>query len=121
MHRRHPGSLCPHSLTTCTTIFEVPANATGLIFIADDLDGSEDGAEIVVLGLSDVMPVRFNFPEEDVEVGDVCWNVLSVEELGNELTNEEGDTTTAQGRFLQTQFQSLSSATLRYDGLLIGG
>ena len=114
-----PFVLTPNKITTCTTIFEVPANATGLIFIADDLDGSEDGAEIVVLGLSDVMPVRFNFPEEDVEVGDVCWNVLSVEELGNELTNEEGDTKTAQGRFLRTQFQllNLSSATLRYDGL----
>ena len=114
-----PFVLKPNSITNCTSIYEVPHSAIGLIFIADDLDGREDGAETVVLGLSDVMPVRFNFPEEDVEVGDVCWNVLSVEELGNELNNEEGDTKTAQGRFLRTQFQllNLSSATLRYDGL----
>ena len=114
-----PFILDPNIITTCTSIYEVPANATGLIFIADDLDGSEDGAETVALSLSDVMPVRFYFVEEDVEVGDLCWHVLSVEELGNELTNEEGDTKTAQGRFLRTQFQllNLSSATLRYDGL----
>ena len=63
----------------------------------------------VDLGLSDVVPVRFNFPEEDVEVGDMCWHVLSVEELGQELSNDKGDNATTQGRFIQTQFQLAES------------
>ena len=116
-----PFPLKPNSITNCTSIYEVPANATGLIFIADDLDGSEDGAETVALSLSDVMPVRFYFVEEDVEVGDLCWHVLSVEELGMELTNDEGDTATTQGRFVQTQFRllNLSSGTLGYEGVAL--
>ena len=96
-----PFALKPNVITTCASIYEIPTNATGLIFIADDLDGSEDSTEIVALGLSDVMPVRFNLIEEDVEVGDVCWHVLSVEELGQELKNDEGDTATTAGRFIQ--------------------
>ena len=116
-----PFVLKPNSITNCTNIYEVPHSATGLIFIADDLDGSEDGAETVDLGLSDVVPVRFNFPEEDVEVGDVCWHVLSVEDLGQELSNDKGDNATTQGRFIQTQFrlQNLSSGALGYDGLTL--
>ncbi len=116
-----PFVLKPNSITNCTNIYEVPHSATGLIFIADDLDGSEDGTETVDLDLSDVVPVRFNFPEEDVEVGDVCWHVLSVEDLGQELSNDKGDNATTQGRFIQTQFrlQNLSSGALGYDGLTL--
>ena len=116
-----PFVLKPNSITNCTSIYEVPHSAIGLIFIADDLDGSEDGAETVVLGLSDVMPVRFNFPEEDVEVGDVCWHVLSVEDLGQELSNDEGDNATTPGSFIQTRFRllNLSSGALGYDGLTL--
>ena len=114
-----PFALKPNVITTCASIYEIPTNATGLIFIADDLDGSEDSTEIVALGLSDVMPVRFNLIEEDVEVGDVCWHVLSVEELGQELKNDEGDTATTAGRFIQTQFRllNLGSRTLGYEGV----
>ena len=86
----------------------------GLIFIADDLDGSEDGAETVALSLSDVMPVRFYFVEEDVEVGDLCWHVLSVEELGHGThAMTKAIHATTQGRFVQTQFRllNLSSGT----------
>ena len=79
-----PFALKPNVITTCASIYEIPTNATGLILIADDLDGSEDSTEIVALGLSNVLPVRINLIEEDVEVGDVCWHVLSVEELGQE-------------------------------------
>ena len=114
-----PFALNPNVITTCTSIYEIPTNATGLIFIADDLDGREDSTEIVALGLSDVLPVHIYLIEEDVEVGDVCWHVLSVEELGQELKNDEGDTATTAGRFIQTQFQllNLGRRTLRYDGV----
>ena len=113
--------LDPNKITTCTAVYEVPADATGLIFIASDLGGVQDGAEIVDLALSDLMPVRINLIEEDVGVGDMCWHVLSVEELGKELTNEEGDTATTQGRFIQAQFRllNLSSGALGYDGLTL--
>ncbi len=116
-----PFSLKPNAITTCTSIYEVSDDVTGLIFIADDLDGSDDGAETVALGLSDVMSLRFHFIEEDLQVGDVCWHVLSVEELGRELSNDEGDSVTTQGRFLQTQFRllNLSSETLEYDGVTL--
>ena len=116
-----PFVLKPNIITTCVSIYEVPADATDLIFIADDLDGSDDGSEIVALGLSNLLPVPFYLIEEDVEIGDVCWHVLSVEDLGQELKNEDGDKATTQGRFLQTQFQllNLSSGTLRYDGMTL--
>ena len=66
-----------------------------------------------------LLPVRINLIEEDVEVGDVCWHVLSVEELGQELKNDEGDTAITAGRFIQTQFRllNLGSRTLGYDGV----
>ena len=113
-----PFTLKPNAITTCTSIYEVSANATGLVLIADDLDGSEGGAETVALELSDVLPLRFNLVKEDVQVGDVCWRVLSVEELGRELSNDEGDSVTTQGRFVQTKFRllNLSSGPLKYDG-----
>lgn len=117
-----PFSLKPNAITTCTSIYEVPADATGLILFADDLDGSDDGAEIVALGLSDVVPLRFHFVEEDLQVGDVCWHVLPpVKDLGQELSNDEGDSVTTQGRFLQTQFRllNLSSESLEYDGVTL--
>ena len=116
-----PFSLKPNAITTCTSIYDVPADATELIFIADDLDGSDDGAETVALGLSDLLPVPIHFVEEDLQVGDVCWHVLSVEELGQELSNDEGDSVTTQGRFLQTQFRllNLSSGSLGYDGVTL--
>lgn len=116
-----PFVLKPNAITTCTSIYEVSASATGLVLIADDLDGSEAGAETVALGLSDLVPLPFNLVEEDVQVGDVCWHVLSVEELGRELGDEEGDSVTAQGRFVQTQFRllNLSSEPLKYVGVTI--
>ena len=116
-----PFVLKPNIITTCNSIYEVPADATDLIFIVDDLDGSDDVAEIVALGLSELMPVHFYLIEEDVAVGDVCWHVLSVEDLGQELKNEDGDTATTQGRFLQTQFQllNLSSGKLGYGGVTL--
>ena len=115
--------LKPNAITTCASIYEVPVMSTGIIFIADDLGGSEDGAEMVDLGLSDVMPmpVRLGLSGEDVEVGDVCWHALSVQELGRELRNEDGDTATAEGRFVQTRFRLLNmgSETLEYDGVAL--
>ena len=116
-----PFGLKPNTIENCTSIYEVAPDATGLVFIADDLGGREDGAESVALGLSDVMPVRIHLLEEDVEVGDLCWNVFSVEELGRELSNEDGDTATTQGRFVQTKFRllNLSSGPLGYDGLTL--
>ena len=114
-------SLAPNAITTCTSIYEVPNDATGLIFVAVDLDGTDASTEVVSLGLSDLQPVRLYLIDEDVEVGDMCWRVLSVEELGQELRNEEGETETTEGRFVKVQFGLLNigSGTLGYAGLIL--
>lgn len=115
--RGHP--LPPNDPKKCVNIFEVPGDATGLVFVARDLEGGEDGTKIISLNLPDKVLVPFNFIGEDVRVGDVCWHVLSVDELGQHISNNVGARATAQGRFLQTQFQllNLSSETLRYEGV----
>ena len=116
-----PYGLKPNTIENCTSIYEVPSDATGLVFIADDLGQSEDGAEIVDLGLSDMKPARYFLGEEDVEVGDVCWHLVSVKELGQELISEEGETAITQGRFMQAQFQllNLGSETLRFEDAIL--
>ena len=113
--------LKPNIVTTCSGIYEVDSEATGIIFVASDLGGSDQGAEVVTMGLSDYAPVHLSLFEEDVEVGDMCWNVFSIEELGKELSNNGGDTATAEGRFLQTQFRlmNLGSETLRFEDALL--
>ena len=113
--------LLPNVITTCAGIYEVPNDSTGLVFIADDLQGTDASTEIVSLGLSDMQPVHFYLVDEDVEVGDMCWRVLSVEELGQELSNEEGDTETTEGRFVKVQFGllNLGSETLGYAGVIL--
>lgn len=116
-----PHTLKPNAITTCTNIYEVAADATGLIFIADDLGGREQSVATFDLGLSDLVPLRINLMGEDLQVGDICWRLLSVEDLGKELTNDAGDTAVTQGRFLQTQFRllNLSSDTLGYEGVAL--
>ena len=116
-----PYKLKPNVITTCTSIYEVPQDSTELALIAGDLGGADASSEIVSLGLSDLQPVRLYFVDEDVEVGDMCWRVLSVEELGQDLMNEEGDTETTEGRFVKVQFQLLNqgSDTLGYDGVIL--
>ena len=113
--------LKPNTITTCTSVYEVPAQATGLIFIASDLGGADDGSEAIDLALSDLVPIPIYILGEDVEVGDVCWRVLSVKDLGKELTNN-GDQETTDGRFLQVRFRflNLGSNTLGYDGVPLG-
>ena len=113
--------LKPNVITTCTSIYEVPQDSTEFALIAVDLGGADASSEIVSLGLSDLQPVRLFFVDEDVEVGDMCWRVLSVEELGQDLMNEEGDTETTEGRFVKVQFQLLNqgSDTLGYDGVIL--
>lgn len=110
--------LKPNTITTCTSIYEVPDDATGLILIAKDLGEIQSGAEIVDLGLSDYEAVKPSLFAEDVMLGDVCWNVFSIKELGSELRSEEGLTATAEGRFIQIQFRllNLGSETLTFDG-----
>ena len=117
--RGHP--LPPNDPKKCVNIYIVPRDATGLIFVASDLKGREDGSGIISLGLSDEVLVRFNLIEEDVRVGDVCWHVLSVDDLGPYISNDDGEKATAQGRFLQTEFQllNLSSETLGYEGVSV--
>ena len=116
-----PYKLKPNVITTCTSIYEVPQDSTEFALIAVDLGGADASSEIVSLGLSDLQPVRLFFVDEDVEVGDMCWRVLSVEELGQDLMNEEGDTETTEGRFVKVQFQLLNqgSDTLGYDGVIL--
>jgi hypothetical protein len=113
--------LLPNVITTCAGIYEVPYDSTGLVLVADDLQGTEASTEVVSLGLSDVQPILFYLVDEDVEVGDMCWRVLSVEELGQELSNEEGDTETTEGRFVKVQFGllNLGSGTLGYAGVTL--
>ncbi len=116
-----PYRLPPNEITTCTSIYEVPQDSTKLVLIADDLGGADAGAEIVSLGFSDLQHVRLFLIDEDVKVGDMCWRVLSVEELGQELRNEDGREETTEGRFVQVQFQllNLGSETLGYDGVIL--
>ena len=111
----------PNKSATCTGIYEVPADATGLILIANDLGEIENGAQIVDLGLSDYEPVKPSLFAEDVMLGDLCWNVYSIKDLGRELSSEEGHTATAKGRFMQIQFRllNLGSETLMFEGTLL--
>ena len=113
--------LKPNVITTCTSIYEVPNNSTGLILVADDLQGTDASTEIVSLALSELQPARFFFVDEDVEIGEMCWRVLSVEELGQELSNDEGDTATTEGRFMKVKFRllNLGTETLGYDGVIL--
>lgn len=113
--------LKPNAIATCTSIYEVPNDSTGIILVATDLQGSEASTEIVSLGLSDLQTTRFYLVDEDVRVGDMCWRVLSVEELGQELRNEEGETATTEGRFVKVQFGllNLGSETLGYTGVIL--
>ena len=114
-----PFRLPPNEITTCTTIYEVSQDSTRIALVLDDLGGTDARTEIVSLGLSDSQPVRLFLVDEDVRVGDMCWRVLSVEELGQELRNEEGKKETTEGRFVQVQFQllNLGSRTLGYGGV----
>ena len=116
-----PLPLKPNAITTCTSIYEVPNDSTGLILVADDLQGADDSTEIISLAISDQQPVRFFLVDEDVEVGDMCWRVLSVEELGQELSNDEGRTATTEGRFVKVRFKllNLGSETLGYGGVIL--
>ena len=116
-----PKVLKPNSISTCTSIYEVPADATGLILIANDLGEIENGAEIVDLGLSDYELVRRFLFAEDVLLGDLCWNVYSIKDLGRELSSEEGHTETTKGRFMQIQFRllNLGSEILKFEGTLL--
>ena len=111
----------PNKSATCTGIYEVPADATGLILIANGIGKNENGAEIVDLGLSDYEPVKPSLFAEDVMLGDVCWNVYSIKDLGQELRSEGGQTATARGRFIQIQFRllNLGSETLMFEGTLL--
>ena len=113
--------LKPNAITPCTSIYEVPNDSTGIILIANDLQGTDASTEIVSLALSELQPARFFFVDEDVEVGDMCWRVLSVEELGQELSNDEGDTATTEGRFMKVKFRllNLGTETLGYDGVIL--
>lgn len=116
-----PYKLPPNVITTCTSIYEVPQDSTKLVSIASDLEGTYAGTEIVSLGLSNLQPVRLFLVDEDVRVGDMCWRVLSVEELGQEVRNEEGKIETTEGRFVQVQFQllNLGSGSLGYGGVIL--
>ena len=113
--------LKPNIITTCTSIYEVPNDSTGITLVANDLQGTEASTEIVSLGLSDLQTTRFYLVDEDVRVGDMCWRVLSVEELGQELRNEEGESATTEGRFVKVQFGllNLGSVTLGYTGVIL--
>ena len=108
----------PNKNRTCSGIYEVPDDATGLILIANDLGEIQSGAEIADLGLSDYEAVKPSLFAEDVLPGGVCWNVFSIKDLGRELRSEEGQTATAEGRFIQIQFRllNLGSEPLMFDG-----
>lgn len=114
-------NLKPNESSICTGIFEVPVDATGLIFIAHDLGRRKAGGEMVLLGLPDVKRLSLYRFDEDVEVGDMCWRVHSFSEIGSTLTNAKGDTVSSTGRFVQLKFRILNmgSATLELDEAML--
>lgn len=99
--------LKPNMSTTCTAIYEVDGKTTGLIFAAGDLGGTESGIEIIDLGLSSREAFRIHLDKEDVEVGDMCWRVLSAENLGRVLKNN-GEEERADGKFIRVRFRILN-------------
>lgn len=113
--------LRPNTITNCTSIYEIPNDSTGLVFVADDLHGNEAGTEIVGLGLSDLEPISLYLIDESVKVGHMCWKVRSVEDLGQDLRNQEGDSETTEGRFVSVQFEllNLGAEPLEYEGLIL--
>lgn len=116
-----PLVLKPNTITTCTNVYEVPNDSTGLVIVADDLQGTDANTEIIATAVSDYQPARIYLVDEDVEVGDMCWRVLSVEELGQELSNEEGKTASTEGRYVKVRFKllNLGSETLGYGGVML--
>ena len=110
--------ILPNTLTACAAIYEVPDDATGLMLIATDLGGQEEGgAEMIELGLSSRLPLPFYSIGEDVEVGDVCWRALEVEGRGQTVSDENGDIETTDGRFIavDVRFLNKGSGELQFD------
>ena len=110
--------LKPNVLATCTSLYELPADATGVILIASDVSGRGAGAEGVNLSLPEQMTVHIYRIQADVEVGDMCWRALTVEDLGRDLKSN-GETARTEGRFIQARMRilNLGSETLQYNGV----
>ena len=108
--------LKPNMSATCTAIYEVDGKTTGLFLVASHLGGTESGVELIVLGLPSLKAVSIYLVNEDVEVGDMCWRVLSAENLGKVLKNN-GDEERADGKFIGVRFRilNLGSETLELD------
>ena len=108
--------LKPNMSATCTAIYEVDEKTTGLVLVAGHLGGTESGVELIDLGLPSRKAVSIYSVNDDVEVGDMCWRVLSAKNLGKVLKNN-GDEERAEGKFIGVRFRilNLGSETLELD------
>ena len=108
--------LKPNQSATCTVIYEVDGETTGLVLVAGHLEGTESGVELIDLGLPSRKAVSIYSVNEDVEVGDMCWRVLSTKNLGKVLKNN-GDEERAEGKFIGVRFRilNLGSETLELE------
>lgn len=108
--------LKPNMSATCTAIYEVDEKTTGLVLVAGHLGGTESGIELIDLGLPSRKAVSIYSVNDDVEVGDMCWRVLSAKNLGKVLKSN-GDEERAEGRFIGVRFRilNLGSETLELD------
>ncbi len=108
--------LKPNQSATCTAIYEVDGKTTGLVSVADHLEGTESGVELIDLGLPSRKAVSIYSVNEDVEVGDMCWRVLSSKNLGKVLKNN-GEEESTEGEFIRVRFRilNLGSETLELD------
>ena len=99
--------LKPNESATCITIYEVDGKTTGLFLVAGHLEGTESGVELIDLGLPSRKAVSIYSVNEDVEVGDMCWRVLSAENLGRVLKNN-GEEERTDGEFIRVRFRFLN-------------
>ena len=94
--------LKPNRLTTCTTIYEVKVDATGLVLTAGGL-GSSETHNPKTVGL-DLPPTSPRSIGDVMQVGDVRWQVLSAEDLGHVL-EVEGKREKTKERFVAVRFK----------------
>ena len=113
--RWRPFELKPNISTTCTTIFEVKVDATDLVLVASGLGSSAThGPETVGL---DLPPTSTKSIGDVVRVGDVRWQLLSAEDLGQVL-DADGNREKTKERFVAVRFQltNKGSADLGFRG-----
>ena len=116
--RWQPFVLKPNILTTCTTIYEIKVDATGLVLTAGGL-GSSETHNSKTVGL-DLPPTSPRSIGDVMQVGDVRWQVLSAEDLGHAL-EVEGKREKTKERFVAVRFKltNKGSSDLGFRGAIL--